>query len=234
MNFNIHPMKSTPKDMLPRIAFPLIMGLIVVAAAFGCKDEETSQPAVPDTTTGPPVVRKPNIYLYPETHQSISVRLVFPLGGKIIQSVPDYGAGWLVDVDPDGRINGRYDYLFYEAQVPDRYQYSSGWIIRGDTLSAFFTHVMARAGFTTREIRDFIEYWAPRLSHYPLLEVYPQQVEQLNGLILVDISPVPACRLRLFFVIRPALARQPDLTTPDIQGTGRKGYQFAEWGVILK
>ena len=220
--------------MLPRITFPLILGLMVVASAFGCKDESTSQPAVPDTTTGPPVVRKPNIYLYPETHQSISVQLVFPLGGKIIQSFPDYGAGWLVDVDPDGRINGQYDYLFYEAQVPDRYQYSSGWIIRGDTLSAFFTHVMAGAGFTTREISDFIDYWAPRLSYRSLLEVYPQQTEQLNGLIQVDIRPVPACQLRLFFVIRPVLVHQPDLTTPHLPTVERKGYQFAEWGVILK
>ncbi len=220
--------------MISRIAFLSIIGLVVAGAVFGCKDKGITEPAAPDTTSGPPVVRKPNIYLYPETNQRISVQIVFPLGGKIVQSDPDYGSGWLVDVEPSGRINGQYDYLFYEAQVPDRYQYFSGWIIHRDTLSAFFVHTMAQVGFSTREITDFIDYWEPRLNSHPLFEVYPQQGAQLDGLIQLQVNPVPQSQLRLFFVIQPARVNPADLTTPHLSKANRIGYHLAEWGVVLK
>jgi hypothetical protein len=220
--------------MLARVVCLSFIGLLVVAVVFGCKDKGVTEPEGSDTTMWPPHVRKPNIYLYPETTQRISIQLVFALGGNVIQSDPDYGTGWLVNVEPSGRIDGHYDYLFYEAEVPDRYQYSSGWIVHRDTLSAFFVHTMTRAGFKIREITDFIDYWGPRLTSDSLYDVYPQQEAQLNDLIRLQVSPAPQSQLRLFFVIRPAGFNQVKLAIPDFSEVERIGYHLAEWGVILK
>lgn len=220
--------------MIPRIVFPLTVGLLLISSIFGCRDKGATETTLPDTTSGPPVVRKPNIYLYPETVQNISVQLVFPFGGRILQSDPDYGSGWRVFVEPNGRINGRYDYLFYEAQVPDHYQYSSGWVVGTDTLSTFFVNAMARAGFNRREIADFLDFWVPRLQSASAYEVYPQLERQLNRLIQLEVRPVPQNQLRLFFLIRPVQGIRPSLTTPQLAIADRRGYHLSEWGVVLK
>jgi hypothetical protein len=223
--------------MVYRFIFLPMLSLLVTALFFSCKDGGATEPAGASDTTHiphyPPGVKKPNIYLYPETNQRISVKLEFPLGGTLIKSDPDYGLGWLVDVEPNGRIDGQYDYLFYEARVPDLYQYSSGWIVHKDTLSAFFVHTMTQTGFTTREITDFTDYWGPRLISDSLYEVYPQQEQQLNGLIRLQVSPAPQSQLRLFFLIRPAQVNEGCLTRPVLFKANRNGYHLAEWGVIM-
>ena len=54
------------------------------------------------------VVRKPNIYLYPENGQELTIRLIFPSGGNVIESVPEYGTGWDIYVDPSGLIDNQF------------------------------------------------------------------------------------------------------------------------------
>jgi len=131
--------------------------LLVAAFTTGCKDRGVTEPAPADTSGGP-IDRKPNLYLYPTSKQTISVTLEFPHGGRILDSDPPYGSGWTVEVDPNGRINGRYDYLYYEAQTEDRYQYSSGWVVQKDTLHQFFLKLAFRveklAIFSTTGFRD--------------------------------------------------------------------------------
>jgi hypothetical protein len=60
----------------------------------------------------------------------------------VVQSEPEYSDGWQVTVEPDGTIDGRYGYLFYEAEVPRRYTPAGGWSVaagfepRGDAETA--------------------------------------------------------------------------------------------------
>ncbi len=147
-----------------------ITGLFVFSS--GCKNStepeepaEQEKPVKPDTTHGP-VVRKPNIYLYPTKTCTITVKLEFPLGGRIIESEPIYKDGWVVKVNPSGNINDQYGYLYYEAVCPEVYQYKSGWVISKDSLAEFFSNNLSNTGFNETEKNDFIEYWIPRLTDY--------------------------------------------------------------------
>jgi hypothetical protein len=219
--------------MFPRLAFPFAFCLLFVSIIVGCKDRGFTEAGLPDTTGGP-ILRKPNIYLYPAATQQISVRLIFPAGGRLLQSDPPYGSGWDVLVEPSGRIDAQYDYLFYEAQVPDRYQYSSGWIVGADTLSEFFASTMAQSGFSRREIRDFLDYWIPQLTSYPLYEVYPQQGAELGGLVQLRVSPTPHSQLRLFYVIRGVWNTHTRLVIPRLSPITRSAYHLSEWGVVLQ
>jgi hypothetical protein len=210
----------------------LILGL---GSLVGCCKNETTEPSpTPVDTTHGPVVRKPNIYLYPQITQWTSIEVVFPNGGKILESEPHYGNGWLVEIEPSGKINGTYDYLFYEAQTPNHYQYSSGWIIQRDTLSEFFLHILSKAGFRENEIRDFIDYWPPRLNNSEYYAVYPQQRDEVEKMIILKVSPEPQTRLRLFFIITPILTTDNFLEEPKIATAFRGGYSLAEWGVVLE
>jgi hypothetical protein len=120
----------------------------------------------------------------------------------------------------------------YEARVPNLYQYSSGWIVHKDTVSAFFAHTMSQAGFTAKEITDFVEFWGPRLTSDSLYEVYPQQELQIDKLIRLQVIPPPQNQLRLFFV-RPAQVVRSDLAKPVLVRADRSGYHIAEWGVVM-
>ena len=179
-------------------------------------------------------VEKPNIYLYPKTTCNLSVALEFPMGGSILQSIPLYSNGWNVSVEPSGKINQQYDYLFYESKIPDAYQYDSGWIVGRDTLSSFFTNNLLLAGFSEREKDDFIEYWIPRLVDYPYYTIYPQFANEIGKTIELKISESPDNILRLFYVIKGTTNKAQTLPVPIIPAFKRTGFIVAEWGVILK
>ncbi|MDI6765823.1 MAG: hypothetical protein QME52_03260 [Bacteroidota bacterium] len=199
--------------------------------SMGCKKSPTESS---DHDSSIVEVRKPNIYLYPKAKCNLSIKLLFPLGGRIIQSIPSYQNGWNVEVNPSGKINQQYDFLFYESQTPDAYQYNFGWVVSRDTLSSFFNANLRRTGFNDSEIFDFTEYWVPRLSDYPLYIIYPQYSTDIEKVIQLNISEPPDNILRLFYVIQSSEDMIPKLITPTVPKFVRSGFTVTEWGVILK
>lgn len=180
------------------------------------------------------IADKPNIYLYPLKACSLSVHLQFPSGGSVIQSIPSYGNGWNVLVDTTGKIDQKYDYLFYEGSTPDAYQYTTGWVVSKDTLASFFSNTLLQAGFSEREKNDFIEYWAPRLTDSSYDIVYPQFTADIEKVIRLNVSQTPDNMLRLFYVVHGTNGSSATLSQPIIPEFHRTGFVAAEWGVILK
>ncbi len=207
----------------------IIIGLIFTfTSSFqSCKKSVT---APPDTMR----VYKPNIYIYPKQEMNLDVKISFPQGGKIINSIPEYNGGWNVNVDDKGKIESKYDYLFYESDQPNIWQYKSGWVIEKAKLSQFFNSNMAAYGFNQKEINDFVEYWIPRLKTFKFYKIYPQEKKWIDEVIQIDYSTKPDNLLRLFYVIEG---------TDDIVSIGlhtsiakfnRTDFYITEWGVILK
>lgn len=228
-------LKRHCEKMEKGFALSIALVVLIVSATTGCKEKNSTEPAPTDTThNGGVIVRKPNIYLYPTTKQQISVWLLFPSGGNVLESKPAYGSGWLVDVEPSGTINGQYGYLYYEARTPDRYQYTSGWVVQKDTIAEFFSHILNRAGFIEQEIKDFVEYWSPLLRTSPYYLVYPQEAVQIENVIRLKVVPAPQAQLRMFFVIRMAQELGIPLLLPQFTKIERKGYVLAEWGVVIE
>lgn len=196
-----------------------------------CDDEDTT-----DTTDTTPVLRKPNIYIYPTETVQLEVSLNFPQGGEVINSLPEYGNGWNVSVDPDGMIEYTYRFLFYESIQPDAWQYSDGWVMNQADLETFFRENLLHAGFQGQEIEDFVDYWIPLLRDYPFYTIYPQTTSVIEQLVELNFSAEPDAVLRLFYVIRGyeeapvlhlAVPEEPDAFERD-------GFFVVEWGGILK
>jgi hypothetical protein len=177
---------------------------------------------------------KPNIYLYPQKPCSVDVKIHFPQGGSVIKSKPTYGNGWNVFAEPSGKINHQYNYLFYEAENPDAYQYQSGWSVARDTLASFFTNTLTQSGFNQKEITDFTDYWIPLLQDSKFYTIYPQWNSDITKMIGLSITPAPDHLLRLFFVIKKADVLEARLSKPAIPQFVRQGYVGTEWGVVLK
>ena len=181
-------------------------------------------------------VLKPNIYLYPTENKILSVTLNFPSGGKIIASIPDYGKGWLVSVETNGIINNKYEYLFYESEQPDVWQTSEGWIINVSDLEQFFTENLSKHGFIGREIKDFTDYWIPKLKGYEYYEIYTQEKKIIDTVITLEITDTPDAVLRLFYLIRGTNSATNDKITAPADNIPfiRTGFCITEWCVVLK
>ncbi|MFH1467072.1 MAG: hypothetical protein ABIO70_22000 [Pseudomonadota bacterium] len=176
----------------------------------------------------PAQAAKPNIYLYPEATQWVDVGLTFPGGGAVVDSIPAYGSGWHVEVDPDGTIDDTYGYLYYEASVPPVLDTSAGWLLDGADLDGEFRALLAELGFEGAEIDDFVEYWVPELEGAPFYAVYPQDPEPMVGL---DIVPAPDSVLRFLALVRP-VPYPITITEPLIEPFERDGFTAVEWGVL--
>ena len=217
----------------------LLLGLLVMLAIPFQSCDIDLKPC-PDTCTTsttdtiPPRVYKPNIYIHPIKKLSLDVNIFFPNGGTVVKSIPSYDQGWHINVDTTGKINNANDYLFYESDQPDGWQYQTGWAMDRDSLKDFFSRNMAEYGFNTHEIDDFIEYWIPRLKSAKYYLIYPQEKEIIDKLIKVDFSLKPDNYLRLFYRVM-ASDIKVKLQSHTRKSTFRKdGFYVTEWGVILK
>lgn len=181
------------------------------------------------------VVFKPNLYIYPEEEQNTKVTLEFPQSGEVIKSDPEYGTGWNVNIAPNGVIDGENTFLFYESIQPDKWQYTSGWMIAREELTNFFTTNMTALKFNEQEIKDFIDYWIPLLKDKPYYAITPQFNKEIDPLIVLTITPQPKNTNRLFYCIQGMDNNNyKGLKTPQMPDFSRNGYTAVEWGVIIK
>lgn len=225
------------KNTIPRlIPIPIIIGVLLLFSLIpfqSCEPDEPEDEYECDTCF---YVMKPNIYIYPTEKSNMSVNLSFPLGGKITTSIPSYGKGWIVNVDTSGTIDNKFEYLFYESLQPNVWQLNEGWIINKSELRAFFTDNMIKHGFYGREVKDFLDYWIPRLTEFNYYEIYPQESNIIEIAIKLDISKNPDNVLRLFYLIKGVNSTSNNkINLPkEIPQFNRSGFFVTEWGVILK
>jgi len=178
-------------------------------------------------------VEKPNIYIYPQEDIDISLSLEFPQGGEVVQSTPAYNDGWFVHVESSGKIDHKYNYLFYEAAQPDVWQSAIGWCVAKESLAEFFHNNMQSYNFATNEMADFIDYWVPRLANYDFYIIYPQNDKIIKEVIKLNFSMQPENLNRLYYVITGKTEFKV-IEAPSITAFPRDGFTVVEWGVIQK
>ena len=201
---------------------------VVKMVAFNEIDSEEVYHCVP---TECELTGKPNVYLYPTAPLQLQLEVTFPQGGQITKSVPEYGSGWDVFVQPDGLIDYRYDYLFYESTQLSQFQHTHGWCVEKADLETFFRSNMALYQFNKNEINDFVKYWVPRLNFSEYYNIYPQTNSIIDDAIKLKFSVQPDNIIRLFYGIFPTdnYESLPALTIPDFK---REGFVVTEWGVF--
>ncbi|MBN1408444.1 MAG: hypothetical protein JW956_11675 [Calditrichaceae bacterium] len=180
-------------------------------------------------------VRKPNIYIYPAQKMNLALKVVFPQGGSITESIPLYNDIWNIEVEPSGLIDNQYTFLYYECKIADQFKYNAGWQIKGTQLENFFRNNLSETGFIESEIKDFVEYWIPRLESSDDYLIYPQFCADIDPFIELQFSNEPESLLRLLYVIETKqINDEVKLPEPVIPEFVRKGFTVTEWGVILK
>lgn len=180
-----------------------------------------------------PLTAKPVIYLYPEQETDVEVKLDFQ--GELYYTFPAYDDGWTVTAQPDGTLTNHADgsthyYLFWDGTA-DRKQWdlSSGFVVKGSEVQAFFQDILPELGLTPREYNDFITYWTPELSRnpYTLIHLSTEEYEQTAPLA---VTPAPDTVIRVHFIFK-ALDEPIDIPQQQLPPTPqRKGFTVVEWG----
>ena len=181
-------------------------------------------------TDYPPMVKKPAVYLYPQENSFIVVKV--DINGEFTKTEPEYGNGWSVFATKEGIIDGKYDYLFWEADLNNLELPNKGWVVKYEDLENWFDTNLLKLGLNEKEKRQFEEYWLDRLpkSNYYEIKLLSDEFMKQNMDLLV--SPEPDTIIRLNFNFRP-LSEKTDLTEPVIETPERKGFTVVEWGGIL-
>ena len=173
---------------------------------------------------------KPVIYLYPETETRVTVKL--DLSGELTCTYPAYDGGWVVTAAPDGTLtdeHGRtYNYLYWEGEGAEAYDFSKGFCVAGSDTAAFLEDALDRLGLTRREANEFLVYWLPRMQDNPYNLIAFQQ-EAYTESAKLTVSPRPDSVLRVFMAWKP-LARPVDIPAQTLPGFERRGFTLVEWG----
>ena len=173
---------------------------------------------------------KPVIYLYPETETRVTVKLDLP--GELTCTYPAYDGGWVVTAAPDGTLTDEhgqtYNYLSWEGEVANEFDFSKGFCVAGSDTAAFLEDALDRLGLTRREANEFLDYWLPRMQDNPYNLIAFQQ-EAYTESAKLTVSPQPDSVLRVFMAWKP-LARPVDVPAQILPGFERRGFTLVEWG----
>ena len=173
---------------------------------------------------------KPVIYLYPETETRVTVKL--DLSGELTCTYPAYDGGWTVTAAPDGTLTDEhgqtYNYLYWEGEVANGFDFSKGFCVAGSDTAAFLEDALDRLGLTRREANEFLVYWLPRMQDNPYNLIAFQQ-EAYTESAKLTVSPQPDSVLRVFMAWKP-LARPVDVPAQTLPGFERRGFTLVEWG----
>lgn len=180
---------------------------------------------------------KPAIYLYPEAIMPVNVK-VEPVG-KMLLTIPKYPLnGWDVLAYPSGDIYSaqtRYDYLFYEAAIPDNKVIlpDEGFITDYQSLSSFLPDLITKLGLQGKEKDQFSEYWLKVLPESPYYQIKIVNQKVLDKISPLNIIPYPKTIIRVTLHFTP-LTERISLNEPKIYTPERNGFTVVEWGGIFK
>jgi len=184
----------------------------------------------PDFPDFPPGVKKPAIYLYPIEISEIEVEI--DVNGFITKAVPNYLTGWKVTAEPNGLIDSKFDYLFYEAQLNKLELPKEGWIVKYSNLDNWFDQNLPLLGLNQKESIQFQEYWLKELDESNYYEIKVLDKSFLNENMNLIITPKPDTLIRLNFYFKPH-SEKIELNEPTIETPKRNGFTVVEWGGLL-
>ncbi|MBR2044442.1 MAG: hypothetical protein IJ946_08935 [Clostridia bacterium] len=175
-------------------------------------------------------IRKPVIYLYPETKTQVSVEL--NLDGKLTCTYPKYDGGWQVTASPDGTLKDKYgkiyNYLYWEGESDTEYDFSKGFCIKGEDTAEFLEAALSKLGLNRKEANEFIVYWLPIMEQNKY-NVIAFQGDKYTDSARLNISPAPDTVIRVFMTFK-ASNEFVEIEKQTLTAPSREGFTVVEWG----
>ena len=178
---------------------------------------------------------KPVIYLYPKEITEVFVN-VEPNRG-FIYSEPEIGEGWNVIAHTNGLLydlstKSFFPYLYWEGYSTKMTKPNEGFVVEEDSLEEFFEEKLALLGLNSKEIRDFLEFWSPRMGDSPYYLITFIDQEELDRVAPLTIDPEPDTIVRVFFDYE-SLEEPIEIQEQKLEPGIRQGFTVIEWGGSL-
>jgi len=176
---------------------------------------------------------KPAIYLYPTKPTTIKIE-IHPRG-NLLKTDSLYNQkinGWLVNANPNGIINNSVNYLYYEALLPVPAP-SQGYVVSYRDLFNFSKSYVQKLGLNEAESNEFIKFWQQKLPYSPYYFVSHLDINTINKIYPLKITPAPDNLLRVELYFKPLMQTQPAEEPSYPTVNPRKGFTAVEWGGIL-
>jgi hypothetical protein len=136
-------------------------------------------------------------------------------------------------VEKSGKIDGKYDYLFYEASIKKIPYISCGWCISQENLKNELDELLMKIGLNEQETDEFLDYWLNRLHNYRYYKIFPVVNRQLEDYVELEITPPAKTSLRVWLFFQ-GCDNPEELLSPHIDEFVREGTTVIEWsGVML-
>ncbi|MBI2463663.1 hypothetical protein HYV57_01775 [Candidatus Peregrinibacteria bacterium] len=179
---------------------------------------------------------KPVIYLYPEKNTVVNVKVGIDTFTK---TIPAYGKdGWTVLADPNGSLinfadKKTYPYLFWEGLSDKTFTSSETWTLKRTEVTTELPKSLLNLGLNATEIKDFMEFWGPRIleEKSPYIEFSFVEQKIFDEIAPLAITPKPDTVLRVFMVYRGV--NEAGFSAPKYQPVKRRGFTVIEWGGAL-
>ncbi len=174
---------------------------------------------------------KPVIYLYPE--QECKVEVALDYDGELTCTYPESDGAWEVLARPDGTLinledNKEYSYLFWEGIIDTQYDFSEGFVIKGEDTKDFLQEKLSYIGLTPMEYNEFIVFWLPKMKDNKYNIISFQDDIYTNSAKLT-ITPEPDSLLRVFMAYKP-LDNPIQVKEQKLEPFNRNGFTVIEWG----
>jgi len=128
----------------------------------------------------------------------------------------------------DKNTGKEYSYLFWEGISDVEYDFSEGYVIKGEDTAEFLQDVLAKMGLTPREYNEFIVFWLPRMQENPYNVIAFQKDVYTDNAVL-EIQPQPDSVLRVFMAYK-AVEEPIAIKEPEVEPFERNGFTVVEWG----
>ncbi len=214
--------------------------LVVLLLLTGCGSNKSKQPEYKKEEKNAfdkiidkinHTIAKPVIYLYPSKASDITVKLNY--NGELKTTYPKYNGKWQVKAYPNGNIinsadNKSYSYLFWEGNSDIQYDFSTGFVVKGEDTVDFLQETLSKIGLNPKEYNEFIVYWLPKMQDntYNLISFQGDNYTE-NAELIID--PQPDSLLRVFMAYK-ALDKAITIEEQNIKPFVRNGFTVVEWG----
>ncbi len=205
-----------------------------------CKDCAFHDFTVPGRPGGggggaPIMVRKPVIYIYPQT--AMTVRVQLEVAGKYVAQYPKMNRddGWEVRAQPNGdlldpRTEKTYAYLFWEAERAEQFviDESKASLVARESVVDFLDKMASAYQLTPRERTDFVSYWMAPMQANAFSMVQFLDVDY-TSYAKMRVTPEPDSIIRMFMVFKAATGLER-VGNPSMPTVERRGFTVVEWG----
>lgn len=180
-------------------------------------------------------VKKPVIYLYPETEQAVSVRLNY-FGEELIATYPVYNSGWEVVASPDGSLlnksdNQTYQYLFYEGNYEKKISFDCGFSVPKELTIPFLQESLKKIGLIPREYNDMISFWLPELNKHEWNFIHFSINREYSAYSTLEVVPKPDSEIRVMMEFS-GMNNKLDIPSQNLPSLERNGFTLVEWGGV--